>query len=503
MAENVGTMLSKLEDNLTKHGGAITFFTGDSDFGEFSENIGKLGTGLLSFSIKAKLLDTTASNKAVEIAEDLSSIENNLKDDVWWSTSNNLGIFSENVASFAGALAMLNDINNVNIAGVVDSIKILMSLFSNDLYVYTSDNFTAWSDELQTLGMNVASFVSDGMTSDNATSALHNGAVIMVESIRSKIIDNAYQFATAAVTVFGSDEGFLGGINKVDPMITARVKTILNLLAFTMKSYNQQYKSIGEGLFRDNFLVGIQTQSDVIITTSRNIVQSMWQTIVNYTNSFHGIGVQLMSGLANGIYENRSSAIDAAAAVAAQALRRSRDVLGIHSPSKEFFEIGRYSVLGMSNGFTENSNLITNAAGEISDEAMNVIVGIVQRIQDMLDGNLEYTPTIRPIMDATNIQNGVSAINNMFGNRYLGSLGNIDYVSQMRADRGNIINPIVEVDNTNVVDAINNVGSRIDKLEAAMYNMQIQMDSNATVGQIYNKMDKRLGRQAKYKERGI
>lgn len=503
MAENVGTMLSKLEDNLTKHGGAITFFTGDSDFGEFSENIGKLGTGLLSFSIKAKMLDTNASNKAVEIAEDLSSIENNLKDDVWWSTSNNLGIFSENVASFAGALAMLNDINNVNIAGVVDSIKILMSLFSNDLYVYTSDNFTAWSDELQTLGMNLASFVSDGMTSDNATSALHNGAVIMVESIRSKIIDNAYQFATAAVTVFGSDEGFLGGINKVDPMITAKVKTILNLLAFTMKSYDQQYKTIGEGLFRDNFLVGIQTQLGVIIATSRNIAQSMWQTIANYTNSFYSIGVQLMSGLANGINANRSAAINAAAATAAQALRRSREVLGIHSPSKEFFEIGRYSVLGMSNGFTENSNLITNAAGEVSDEAMNVIVGIVKRIQDMLDGNLEYTPTIRPIMDATNIQNGVSAINSMFGNRYLGSLGNIDYVSRIRADRGNIINPIVEVDNTNVVDAINNVGSRIDKLEAAIYNMRIQMDGNATVGQIYNKMDKRLGQQAKYKERGI
>lgn len=503
MAENVGTMLSKLEDNLTKHGGAITFFTGDSDFGEFSENIGKLGTGLLSFSIKAKMLDTNASNKAVEIAEDLSSIENNLKDDVWWSTSNNLGIFSENVASFAGALAMLNDINNVNIAGVVDSIKILMSLFSNDLYVYTSDNFTAWSDELQTLGMNLASFVSDGMTSDNATSALHNGAVIMVESIRSKIIDNAYQFATAAVTVFGSDEGFLGGINKVDPMITAKVKTILNLLAFTMKSYDQQYKTIGEGLFRDNFLVGIQTQLGVIIATSRNIAQSMWQTIANYTNSFYSIGVQLMSGLANGINANRSAAINAAAATAAQALRRSREVLGIHSPSKEFFEIGRYSVLGMSNGFTENSNLITNAAGEVSDEAMNVIVGIVKRIQDMLDGNLEYTPTIRPIMDATNIQNGVSAINSMFGNRYLGSLGNIDYVSRIRADRGNIINPIVEVDNTNVVDAINNVGSRIDKLEAAIYNIRIQMDGNATVGQIYNKMDKRLGQQAKYKERGI
>ena len=503
MAENVGTMLSELEDNLTKHGGAITFFTGDSDFGVFADNVGKLGTGLLSFSIKAKLLDTNASNKAVEIAEDLSSIENNLDDTAWWEADNNLGVFGGNIRTFGESLQILNGISNINLDGVVSSIKRLMMMFSNDNYVIEADDFDSWCYGLKQLGENLASFVSDGMTSDNATSALHNGAVIMVESIRSKIIDNAYQFATAAVTVFGSDEGFLGGINKVDPMITAKVKTILNLLAFTMKSYNQQYKSIGEGLFRDNFLVGIQTQLGVIITTSRNIAQSMWQTIANYTNSFYSIGIQLMSGLANGINANRSAAINAAAAVAAQALRRSRDVLGIHSPSKEFFEIGRYSVLGMSNGFTENSNLITNAAGEISDEAMNVIVDIVQRIQDMLDGNLAYTPTIRPIMDATNIQNGVSAINGMFGNRYLGSLGNIDYVSRIRADRGNIINPIVEVDNTNVVDAINNVGSRIDKLEAAMYNMQIQMDSNATVGQIYNKMDKRLGRQAKYKERGI
>ena len=503
MAENVGTMLSELEDNLTKHGGAITFFTGDSDFGVFADNVGKLGTGLLSFSIKAKLLDTNASNKAVEIAEDLSSIENNLDDTAWWEADNNLGVFGGNIRTFGESLQILNGISNINLDGVVSSIKRLMMMFSNDNYVIEADDFDSWCYGLKQLGENLASFVSDGMTSDNATSALHNGAVIMVESIRSKIIDNAYQFATAAVTVFGSDEGFLGGINKVDPMITAKVKTILNLLAFTMKSYNQQYKSIGEGLFRDNFLVGIQTQLGVIITTSRNIAQSMWQTIANYTNSFYSIGIQLMSGLANGINANRSAAINAAAATAAQALRRSREVLGIHSPSKEFFEIGRYSVLGMSNGFTENSNLISNAAGEISDEAMNVIVGIVQRIQDMLDGNLEYTPTIRPIMDATNIQNGVSAINNMFGNRYLGSLENIDYVSRMRADRGNIINPIVEIDNTNVVDAINNVGSRIDKLEAAMYNMQIQMDSNATVGQIYNKMDKRLGRQAKYKERGI
>lgn len=503
LASNVGTMLSDLEGSLTKHGGAITFFTGDSDFGTFSENIGKLAAGLLKFAIMSKLLDVTASENAVDIAQNLSDIENDLDDTAWWETNNNLGAFGGNIRTFASSLNELDDVSSLNLYGVIGSIKTLMNLFSNDEYVVEADDFQIWCFNLKTLGESLATFVSNGMTSDNATTALHNGAVIMVESIREKIIDNAYQFYTAAVAVFGSDEGFIGGINKTDPMITATVKTILNLLAFTMKSYNQSYRTIGEGLFRDNFLVGIQTQSGVIITTAQTIVRTMWQIIANYNGAFYNIGVQLMAGLASGISANQASAINAAAAVAAQALRRSKDVLGIHSPSKEFWQIGRYSILGMSNGLIQNAGLVEAASGEIGDETMSIIVGIIQRVQDMLDGSLDYTPTIRPIIDATNIQNGVSAINSMFGNRYLGNMRNLSYVSQMRAERGNIVNPTIEVDNKSVVDAINNVGTRIEKLETAMYNMQIQMDSTATVGQLYNKMDKRLGQQAKYKGRGI
>lgn len=503
LAGNIGTMLADLESSLTKHGGAITFFIGDSDFGVFSENIGKLAAGLLKFAIMSKLLDVTASENAVDIAQNLSDIENDLKESAWWKAKNNLGVFGGNIRTFADSLKELDGISSLNIYGIVGSVMALMSLFSNDDYVVEADNFDSWCYGIELLGESLATFVSNGMTSDNATTALHNGAVIMVESIREKIIDNAYQFYTAAVAVFGSDEGFIGGINKTDPMITATVKTILNLLAFTMKSYNQSYRTIGEGLFRDNFLVGIQTQSGAIITTAQTIVRTMWQIIANYNGAFYNIGVQLMAGLASGISANQASAINAAAAVAAQALRRSKDVLGIHSPSKEFWQIGRYSILGMSNGLIQNAGLVEAASGEIGDETMSIIVGIIQRVQDMLDGSLDYTPTIRPIIDATNIQNGVSAINSMFGNRYLGNMRNLSYVSQMRAERGNIVNPMIEVDNKSVVDAINNVGIRIEKLETAMYNMQIQMDSTATVGQLYNKMDKRLGQQAKYKGRGI
>lgn len=503
MAENVGTMLANLEGSLTKHDGTVQKFFGDSDFGVFAANVAKFGDGLKSFSDNAKSIDEDSAGKAIKIGEALSSIENSLKDDVWWSSSNNLDNFSDNVSKFGEAVLTLNGIDNANIAGVVSSIKILMGLFSSDNYVLSSNNFADWTYAITELGEGIATFVSDGMTSDNAKTVISDGAKTMLTLICKTITDNSQQFNSSAITIFSSENGFVGGMRTANTAIIARAKTMLNLLAQTIKTYYQMYKSIGESLFRDNFLVGIQTQSGIIVTTTRTIAQSMWQSIANYTNSFYSIGVQLMAGLTNGINANGASAINAAAAVAAQALRRSRDVLGIHSPSKEFYEIGRYSVLGMSNGLIQNTNLAENAAGKVSDETMAVMARIAQKIQDMLDGNLEYTPTIRPIIDDTYIQNGVSAINGMFGNRYLGTLSNLGYVSGMRSDRGNLVNPTVEVDNQGVVDAINNVGKRIDNLEAAMNNMQIQIDGNATVGQLYNKMDKRLGQAAKYKQRGI
>ena len=503
MASNVGTMLANLEDSLTKHGGAISFFTGDTDFGTFGVNIGKVGDGLKSFSDNATNLDTDASQKAVDIAGDLSKIENSLKNKTWWSKSNDLGNFSTNVTAFGDALLHLNGVSNIQLTGVISSVKNLMSLFTSELYVLPSEDFESWIYSISELGTTLADFVAQGMTNDESAIILSNGVATMINTIANAINDNEHSILASAVEIFASNNGFRGGIGMTESVIIAKVKTILNLMAFTIKSYNNTYRTVAEGLFRDNFLVGIQTQSGLIITTAATIVQTAWRTIANYYGSFYSIGVQLMQGLANGISANRSAAINAAVATASQALWSSRNVLGIHSPSKEFWKIGQYSVLGMANGFDENSNLVASAAGEVGDEAMDVIVGIVQRIQDILDGNLEYTPTIRPIMDATNIQNGVSAINNMFANQNLGTLSNIGYINQMRADRGNIVNPTVQVDNSVVVDAINNVGTRIEKLEAAMYNMQIQMDGNATVGQIYNKMDKQLGRQAKYRERGI
>lgn len=66
------------------------------------------------------------------------------------------------------------------------------------------------------------------------------------------------------------------------------------------------------------------------------------------------IGTNLVWGIANGIWNNQSIAIAAAAQMAASVLAQAKATLKISSPSKAFEEIGKYSAEGMELGFNEN-----------------------------------------------------------------------------------------------------------------------------------------------------
>lgn len=66
------------------------------------------------------------------------------------------------------------------------------------------------------------------------------------------------------------------------------------------------------------------------------------------------IGTNLVWGIANGIWNNQSIAITAAAQMAASVLAQAKATLKISSPSKAFEEIGKYSAEGMELGFNEN-----------------------------------------------------------------------------------------------------------------------------------------------------
>lgn len=158
------------------------------------------------------------------------------------------------------------------------------------------------------------------------------------------------------------------------------------------------------------------------------------------------VGYAISNGMARGIYAGSGSVYVAAQSVALRALASAKSALGVHSPSREFAKIGKFSDEGLAQGLLNNAGMVSDAGSEVSKAALNSVVGIVKQISDALDESIDYQPTIRPVLDLTDVQNNANALD-MILPEYSGYLdvstnlaasANLGYESNREAVEGEI-----------------------------------------------------------------
>lgn len=119
--------------------------------------------------------------------------------------------------------------------------------------------------------------------------------------------------------------------------------------------------------------------------------------------------------------------------------------------------------------------------------------------------NIDPNPTIRPVMDLTNIQNGVSAINGMFNPNNMQAIGlfrgmnTSRGINQLNLDGGRITGSITD---KNIVSQLEGLQTKIEELGEAVTNMKLVLDTGALVGGTSVKMDNELGTLAMRRGRG-
>lgn len=85
------------------------------------------------------------------------------------------------------------------------------------------------------------------------------------------------------------------------------------------------------------------------------------------------------------------------------------DTLGIRSPSRVFAQLGLYVVQGLSNGLSDNTNVIKDSAVDMMNDTINAA-------KNVIDGNIDDDLVIRPIMDLSSVESGVSDITSLMSN---------------------------------------------------------------------------------------
>jgi hypothetical protein len=84
--------------------------------------------------------------------------------------------------------------------------------------------------------------------------------------------------------------------------------------------------------------------------------------------------------------------------------------LGINSPSKVFEEIGKYSIEGFADGLNKFSGVVGGEAKNVGKTAISALSGAVSNISDLISGDMNLNPTIRPVLDLSNVNNGLNSI---------------------------------------------------------------------------------------------
>ena len=242
--------------------------------------------------------------------------------------------------------------------------------------------------------------------------------------------------------------------------------------------------SIPEGLGADlkELSKGIKSFKNLnfgnIKSSITNGLSSVITSIKSYYSNFYSSGEYLVTGFANGISANTYKAEAKARAMANAAKQAAKDELKEKSPSKEGYEIGDYFGVGFVNGIGNNVHTAFSVGAEMAKSAKTGLNSTVDKLRKLVDTDMNLEPTIKPILDLSNVKTGAGSIGSLIGNPSLEVMSNVGSISMMmnrqngvnddvvsalnklRGDLGNIggdtyiVDGVTYDDGTNVSDAV-------------------------------------------------
>ena len=206
----------------------------------------------------------------------------------------------------------------------------------------------------------------------------------------------------------------------------------------------------------DTFTKGIEQKRNSVVGAMTSSLPDAVSSIRNYYGSFASAGRYLADGFANGIGENAYKAAKEVQSMALQAKKAMEETLKIHSPSRVFYQEGDYTGMGFVNALHDYGSKAYDASASMANYARDGLNNAIKQIGMDLNGDLDSQPTIRPVLDLTDVQNGAARIGGLFGSGVsIDTMANLQSINTMMSDRNQ------NGTNADVISAINKLGSSL------------------------------------------
>lgn len=164
----------------------------------------------------------------------------------------------------------------------------------------------------------------------------------------------------------------------------------------------------------DGMTASVQENGPRVRESIANLIKAMFDEFMASIGSFTDIGGHIIGGLVNGITGGVGKIVDAAKNVASSALDSAKNFLGIHSPSREFMKLGAFTSEGMALGIANNAGLVDDEVTKMGGTALDGVKSAMSVLNDSMSEDISNNPTITPILDLSNVQNGARQLDTMW-----------------------------------------------------------------------------------------
>ena len=213
------------------------------------------------------------------------------------------------------------------------------------------------------------------------------------------------------------------------------------------------------------------------------------------------IGSQIAEGLLKGITGAAESVWNGVKSIGEGIVNGFKKLFGIHSPSTVMARMGGYLGQGLANGISQTEQAVGQSMRNVGSSAMAALTDLDES---------DYTPTISPVVDLSDTEKSASWAQSMFAMRN-GSFGvettRTAALASYTAEKAGIQNGTATVqkmsDGTNVVNAIEKLGDRVDKMGEKLSKLKLVLDSGKTVGELTPGFDSSMGKRSLLAERGV
>lgn len=177
---------------------------------------------------------------------------------------------------------------------------------------------------------------------------------------------------------------FLGnGITGMIGFVTSSASNILSAIRGAIANLPTTLAEIGRNGI-SSLGSAIRGAVGFVTSAASSIGSSIVSALASIPGRVVSIGSQIVQGIANGISSAAGVVVDKITGVVGGAIDAAKNLLGIHSPSRVFRQIGQYTMQGAALGVDDDADLLLQS----TDNAMRGMISTAQDIAVPAIGNV-------------------------------------------------------------------------------------------------------------------